>query len=458
MSIMLNESNSSFDTTPSYDFILRRDDDRDDEVIVSDVDDDDGYDVVENEAERREEVGVLIVPPTSSSENSRNTVLSVPDSVPTVLNSGILQLPNSVHVVDDNGTSPYDRESLQLNDGEQYNCATILRDKKQEKTASIQNARRRNVLTILFFAAVSASSISHAIYLHRESQLLKNQVRLLEDQAVRAAATLKELQQQHDRDVVFGNCWLQAHGKMSLGECSFEATESVKAQVNTVSRSFQNMWDQLKVAYIDSVKGNVSTLGRFSDGAPINVTINSMSNKFQEIWTKIKYVCKGSIKERVNTTSNSVQEIWNAIKRRSNDIYIIEQVKSVPNKSHEMLDQIKELYDENIKENINFIGRSLYTVTTTLLDHVERGYRELKDSIQQEIVYNNSDHLQYIFTSSENSTDANSTNPYLSNISELQSLSKKLLVAALWSTGAAILVSTLDMYWNQHGKFLALEN
>jgi hypothetical protein len=466
MSIMLNESNSSFDTMPSFDFILRRDD-RDDEMNVSDVDETEGFHIIENEAERREEVGVLIVPPTSSSENSRNTVLSLPDSVPTVLNSGILDVPNSVHVVDDDGTSPIDKATLQLSTCEPFHPSTISCESKINESKVIGITRRRSVLTILFLASVSAGSISHACYLHRESRLLKEQVRLLKDQATLAAAALKELQQERDREVVIGNCWLHAHGKMSMGECSYEATESVKAQVKTLSSSFRTMWNQLKESYVDSVTASKNNVGKFSTIDRFNTTINTIGNNFHGTWTQLKDVFEGSFlsnKTKENDTIYAVQEIWNAIKRKSSDFKIKEQVNSVPTYVYEKLDSIKRVYNENVKEHINSLGRSLYAFPTMLIDTMSSGFKELNDSIEEEIVYFKSNYTTLRSstlrnnTTNMNSTDMNSTKTYLSEFNELKSLSQKLLVAALWSTGAAILVSTLDMYWNQHGKLLALEN
>ena len=468
MSIMLNESNSSFDTTPSFDFVMRQDDhdddddgqERDDEVMTSDAEDDEGFNVVANGArEHRDDIGVLIVPPTTgSSENSRNTVLSIPDSVPTVLNSAMLDLPECVHVVDTTAqATPVRSNSLvsKANEGDDRKS----QESKMEGTAPSQNTWRRNVLALFVVAAVSIGSVGHAFYLHRESLLLKEQVRLLTDQAARSAATLDELQRKQASEVVLDNCWLLAHAKVSLGECSQEATESVKETVSTFGSSVHNFWERMKESYQENVKEKVKDFDGFYSSYAANVTTNVFTN-VKDVWNQLKESNAGNITENLNTMSSCLQDIWN----QSKATFSVFHNESEPVNAfgsgtlYRLWMEITGVNQVNMKDSFNVVGQSLREASSTVANVFQRGYNDLKDSVS--IFYQKS--TDSAASSNETFTDTIPPADFPGNLvestNELPSVSKKVLIAAAWSAGAAILVSTFDMYWNQHGNLLALEN
>jgi hypothetical protein len=464
MSIMLNESNSSFDTTPSFDFVMRQDDDgqeRDDEVMVSDADDDDeGFDVVANGArEHRDDIGVLIVPPTTgSSENSRNTVLSIPDSVPTVLNSAMLDLPECVHVVDTTAqATPVRSNSLvsKANEGDDRKS----QERTMKGTPPSQNTWRRNVWALFVVAAVSIGSVGHAFYLHRESLLLKEQVRLLTDQAARSAATLDELQRKQASEVVLDNCWLLAHAKVSLGECSQEATESMKEKVSTFGSSVHNFWERTKELYQENVKEKVKDFDGFYSSYAANVTTNVFTN-VKDVWNQLKESNAGNITENLNTMGSCLQDIWNQSKATFSVFYnVSEPVTAFGSGTvYRFWKDVTGVNEVKMKDSFNVAGQSLREASSTVANAFHRGYNDLKDSVT--IFYQKSD----AFAASSNGTVTDTIPPgdfpgnLVESTNELPSVSKKVLIAAAWSAGAAILVSTFDMYWNQHGNLLALEN
>lgn len=458
MSIMLNESNSSFDTTPSFDFVMRHDDgpDRDDEVIVSDAEDDEGYDVVDGESEHRDDIGVLIVPPTTgSSENSRNTVLSIPDSVPSVLNSAMLDLPDCVHVVDNAQATPVRSNSIALKASESDDRKS--QESKMEGTAPSQNTWRRNVLALLLVAAVSTGSVCHAFYLHRESILLKEQVRLLTDQAARSAATLDELQRKQASEVVLNNCWLLAHAKVSLGECSQEATETVKETVSTLGSTVHNFWERMKQSYQENVKENMKDFDGFYSSYPANVTANFFAN-VNDVWNQLKESNAGNITENLNAMSSCIQDVWNQSKETFSAFNVSEPVNTFGGTVYRLWMKIPGVDEVKMKDQFNVVGQSLCEASSTFTNAIQRGYNDLKDSVQEIIFYKKSDASTSNVTFADTIPESDFPGNLVPNTNELPSISKKVLIAAAWSAGAAMLVSTFDMYWNQHGTLLALEN
>lgn len=457
MSIMLNESNSSFDTTPSFDFVMRHDDGRDDEVVMSDVgDEDEGYDVIDDENEHREDVGVLIVPPTTgSSEDSRKTVLSIPDSVPTVMNSAMLDLPECVHVLDNAEATPVRSNPIQVSIHKGVDRDSFSHGSKNEDGTASQNTWRRNVLALVFVVAVSTGSVCHTFYLHRESLLLKEQVRLLTDQAARSAATLDELKQKQAQEIVFDNCWLQAHAKMSFGECSQEATETVKDTVNTFGSSIQNFWEKMKDAYQENMNEGAKGFHGFYHSSPPNKTKNVFGTNMKTIWKQWKKVRVVSVTEKVNRMRSNLQDVWNQTK---GIFHAGNSSGHVGSNFYSFWVDIKEgVCKEELEGRLYSAGRSLYEAPSNFMNILKSGYDELKDSVNESIFYRMSDTAESNTTSADmNETD--SLGNFVQNVNGLQSISKKVLVAAAWSAGAAILVSAFDMYWNQHGSLLALEN
>ena len=462
MSIMLNESNSSFDTTPSFDFVMRHEDGRDDEVMASDIEDEEeGYDLIDGGNERREDIGVLIVPPTTgSSGDSHNTILSVPDSVPTVMNSAMLDVPDCVHVVDSAQPTPVRSNATQVSTNEVLNRELVSLESKNESIVASQNAWRRNILALLFFAAVSTGSVCHAFYLHRESLLLKEQVRLLTDQAARSAATLDELKQKQAREVVLDNCWLQAHAKMSFGECSQEATETVKETVNTFGSSVHNFWEHMKEAYQENLKGSASAFGGFNHSFSANTTENVFSTRVNAIFNRFSKIKTGRITEKVNMMGSSIQDVWNQTKGVFNSVNVTEPMKTFGNGLFRVWVDVKVIIKEKMEDQVYDVGRSFYEAPSMLFNILKGGYNDLKDTVRESILYMNSDTAESNTTSADDTAEPHLPDHLLQNNNgnALQSISKKVLVAAAWSAGAAILVSTFDMYWNQHGNFPALEN
>lgn len=479
---MLNESNSSFDTTPSYDFILRYVDDFQNDAIdvINDVADDDDdeaeYDVVDdmNEVHEEDAVGVLIVPPTSnSSGNSHDTELSIPDTVPSVLNgSEILPpLPASVHIVnneEDHVASPLANDALLQvteNGRAQEDDIPVTRRPRYDERDGLAAIppRRRNTVTFLFCLVVSAASMSHALFLYRESQSLKEKIRLLEDQVNRTAATMLELEQQQrkqdqEQTVMFmDTCWIQAQAKMSFGDCSYEASDAVKAQVSTLGSSVRYVWEHIKSIYDDPLQGQNANHSRMFSSETINATVWSVSNK---------------ISNQVDKMTNRTQVLWNRVKGSLNETNVngrFGDTTGFRNTMEVVWDRIKPLvFDigsddegENITEKISDMKRSI-------LDPLKRGYQELKELftvpslLMNDTVFN----MTSDFNDTSNAKDVNSTSSsstvstYVQTVKDcLPSVSKKVMVAAFWSVGAAVLVSTLEMYWNQQsGKVLSIEN
>ena len=252
---MLNNSGSSFDTVPSYDFILRRED-RDDE----DEEEAAPFHLIDSLPETV--TGALIVPPTSGSEDSRNTVLSVPDTVPSVLNSSI-QIPHSVHLL------PEERESSDpVAEEPQIPTATDDLSRNQESTATNSISPRRILIALFAVVVIAALSISEALFLRRETGLLKEQVRLLQEQAAHSTAALKAFQEAQTKEVVLDNCWLQANAKMTLGECTHEATQSVRTHVQAMREYMEETWSQMKQTYEEKFKEDVETIERVVQTAP----------------------------------------------------------------------------------------------------------------------------------------------------------------------------------------------
>lgn len=456
---MLNESNSSFDTTPSFDFVMRHEDGRDDEVVVSDVEDEEeGYDLIDGGNNRREDIGVLIVPPThGSSEDSRNTVLSIPDSVPTVLNSAMIDLPDCVHLVDNVSPTPVRSNSTQGSNREDLHREAVSPEITNDSSAAAkQHAWRRNVLTLLFLAAVSTGSICHAFYLHRESLLLKEQVRQLTDQAARAAVTLDELQQKQARAVVLDNCWLHAHAKMSLGECSQEATENMKETVSTLGSSVHNFWERMKEAYQENVKGSATAFDGFYRSYPANTTATSFGTHMNAMLKQFQKIKNGIVMKEMNKIGSELLDVWNQTKTILKAVNISTPVytfSGTSNVSH-FWDDIKGIYKEKVEGQVYNVGRSLRETPSTIFNGIQRGYTDVKDSIRESLLYMKSDIAE---SNATDTTETNLSEIYLPNENQMQSISKKVLVAAAWSAGAAILVSTFDMYWNQQGSFPAIE-
>jgi hypothetical protein len=348
---MLNNSGSSFDTVPSYDFILRREDRDEEEEFEEDDEEPEVFHLIDGVPEVG--AGVLIVPPTSDSEGSRNTVLSVPDTVPSVLSNSILPVPNSVHVVE--GTE--ERESSDAADEPLISAATD-QSRNKEVVAANSSFPRRILIALLVFVVVAAFSISEALRLRHETWLLKEQVRLLQEEAALSAATLAALQEDQAKDVLLDNCWLQANAKMTLGECAQGATDTVRTHVLTIQEYAEQAWGQMKQAYSDSIKEHVET-----------------------------------------------------------------------------------------------IERVVHTAPTSIAEYVRVEYKSWKDWIQEELSSLSKDlpkgppHSQ----STDTPEDVNAApESYADNkSSSLQAVSKSVLMTAVWSTAAALLVSTLDFYWKQ---------
>jgi hypothetical protein len=320
MNTMLNNSGSSFDTVPSYDFILRRDD-RDDEGITSDVEEENGYHLIASESEHScaiEVPGVLIVPPTSGSEESRNTALSVPDTVASDLNS-ILHLPDSVLFVDNDGTSGHDAESTEGDMDEVLNNATLHRTSKTRDDSTDHDPKRHIILALLIFALVSAISIAEALYLRHETFLLKEQVRLLQDQAELAAAALLAIKQEQAKDVVLDNCWLHANAKMTLGDCAYEATETVTTQVHTMRKSIEDVWNQMKHTYADTFKESVDVIRHSVYNAPGNI-MESVQNEYNIVkdWISEEIIAVENDLVKFASISTGTQVATNSTEAYSN--------------------------------------------------------------------------------------------------------------------------------------------
>jgi hypothetical protein len=473
MSIMLNESNSSFDTTPSFDFVMRHDDGRDDEVVVPDApEEEEGYDLMDDggNEHREDNIGVLILPPTTtgSSEDSRNTVLSIPDSVPTVLNSTLLDLPDCVHVVDHIEPTPVRSHStkIQGNDAEEdWNGENAQNDSVTE-TASSPNAWRRHVLTLLFLAAVSTGSVCHALYLHRESQLLKEQVRILTDQAARSAATLEELQRKQVQEniVMMDNCWLQAHAQMSLGECTQEATEAMKETAHSFGTSVHNFWENIKEGYQENVRANASLFGGWYTSSPANATIANLlfGNQFEVLLNPFKKIKATTFTETVTEMSSSLHDLWKNTKSTFNvAVNCSKPLKTCGSDKSRFWRGLQGFYKQEVGDQFNDVGRSLYDAPSTIFHQLRRGFSDLKHSFNESMMLHMKLGIAEWNTTTladNNDTETNLSDHLPNNVNAVQSISKKVLIAAAWSAGAAILVSTFDMYWNQHGSFPALEN
>ena len=447
MSIMLNESNSSFDTTPSFDFVMRHDDGRDDEVVPDVGDEDEGFDLIDVENERREDIGVLIVPPTTgSSEGSRDTVLSIPDSVPTVLNSAMLDLPDCVHVVDNNPAAVRSNSVQSINEGNDNE--PFSNRSRNEKVAANKNWRR-NALTIVFLAAVSTRSVFHAFYMHRESILLREQIRILTDQAARSAATLDELKQEQSREVIFDNCWLHAHAKMSFGECSYEACKTVKENVQTFGSSVHNFWERMKSASQEKMTEGTKNYHGFYQSYPVHITMSMLRapvNASWKDWEKVKVV---NFTDKAHRMGDRYRDVWSKAKGSFDAIKFYVPAYTYAQNFHRFWVEVKGTYKNNMEDKLNDVGQSLYEAPSAIINMLKSGYNELIEP-----VYTTSNR-------SETSADRNeseSLDNFVHNVYKLQSITKKVLVAAVWSAGAAILVNLFDMCWYQHGNFLALEN
>ena len=110
-----------------------------------------------------------------------------------------------------------------------------------------------------------------------------------------------------------------------------------------------------------------------------------------------------------------------------------------------------------MEDQVYETGRSLYEAPSTLFYLMKCGYNDLKSSVNESVLYKKLNTTEFNETTADIS-DPNLPDNFYHNKNALQSISKKVLIAAAWSAGAAILISTFDMYWNQHGIIPALEN
>lgn len=368
---MLNNSGSSFDTVPSYDFILRRED-RDEEEEEFDEEDEapEVFHLIDSVPEVG--AGVLIVPPTSDSEDSRNTVLSVPDTVPSVVTNSILPpLPNSVHIVE------VTEEHESSDTGDQPLISTAVNQSSNKEVITTKPTFPRSMLmALLVFVVVAALSISEALFLRRETWLLKEQVRLLQEEAALSAATLTALKEDQAKEVVLDNCWLHANAKMTLGECAQEATETVRTHVQTIQEYAEQTWNQVKQTNV------------------------GMQEYAEQAWNRMKQTYKDTVEVHVETIERVVQAAPTTIAD-----FVRVEVKS-------WKDWIQEELSCFAKEQSEGSSRSKSPDSPRNINDSTETYKEKKSS-------------------------------------SLQTVSKSVLVTAVWSTAAALLVSTLDFYWKQ---------
>jgi hypothetical protein len=367
---MLNNSGSSFDTVPSYDFILRREDRDEEEEFDEEEEAPEVFHLIDSVPEVG--AGVLIVPPTSDSEDSRNTVLSVPDTVPSVLTNSILPpLPNSVHIVEE----VEERESSGATDEPGISTTTDQSSKKEVITTN-SSLPRRILIALLVFVVVAALSISEALYLRHETWLLKEQVRLLQEEAALSAAKLTAIKEDQAKEMVLDTCWLQANAKMTLGECAQDATATVRTHVQTMQEYAEQAWNQVKQ------------------------TKTGMQEYAEHAWK-----------------------------------------------------QVKQTYEDSIKDHVETIERVVQTAPTSIAEYARVEYKSWKDWIQEELSIFSKVHFEGPSHSrSADSTDNTNGSPETykeKKSSSLQAVSKSVLVTAVWSTAAALLVSSLDFYWKQ---------
>lgn len=162
-----------------------------------------------------------------------------------------------------------------------------------------------------------------------------------------------------------------------------------------------------------------------------------------------------SVTEKVNRMGSNLQDVWNQTKGIFHAVNISGPVGS--NFSSFWVNIKEGVCKDKLEGRLYNAGRSLYEAPSNFINILISGYDELKDSVNESIFYMTSDTTESNTTSADmNETD--SLGNFVQNVNGLQSISKKVLVAAAWSAGAAILVSAFDMYWNQHGSLPALEN
>jgi hypothetical protein len=290
---MLNESNSSFDTMPSFVMDLEEEQEQERDGIISD-EEDEGYNHVDASESSSgvygERTGILILPPAQNNSiaSSHETDLSLPDSVPSDLNS-ILHLPDPVVMVHDlsqSGEEPPDEEPDLLNGSTQHlaQAAVVARKYSSVSTAATSGHNR---LIFLVSVVVAALSIAVTLHLVHERQQLKEQVRglqALEHAYMESliAATLVKEQEERTRELeeqvrqlkkeadeskprftypweskddapLIDNCWLHANAKMEFGECSRKSTETVVKHVQSLGKSVyeanERIWDKMRGDY-----------------------------------------------------------------------------------------------------------------------------------------------------------------------------------------------------------------
>lgn len=333
---MLNKSISSFDTMPSYDINFEEIHTDDATTFagmamvgreLDSAEYDEGYHVVLDTSEENydydaaggtsavdadvstvytyedeDETGILILSPRNGSEQgSRKTELSVPDSVPSDLNS-MLGFPHHVTVHGNlmaSEDSKGDGDSMEpdLLEGVVGRDHPKLNARNSEGLAA--KPSQRFILCISVLAV--ALSLATVVFVQGERKVLQKKTRqlqelkqvyeqnlgviamakeqeektrLLEEQVFRLQneALTREREYRNsqsssaydqwnpfearkDDSTLLDNCWVHARAKMQLGECTREASKSMTKQVqswtNFIGKAHERIWDQLYQDYKD---------------------------------------------------------------------------------------------------------------------------------------------------------------------------------------------------------------
>lgn len=404
MNNMLNET-SSFD---SFDLLV---DDRD--GIVSEDGDAEGFHRVTSESEDSgsggsgsgvgggggfgEGTGVLIVPPSRSAASSRQTDLSVPDSVPSDLHhSSLLRggggLPNPVLVrgyVVSGGDRDDDDEGTQNNEPDLFSGAAQSRAGKslasENDSLAKQLQQQHYNLFFFMFAVIAVISVSLTLYLVRESGQLKEQVRDL--QALKHA-------------------YMQSHSVSSLVGQQEERTRLLEDQV-------RRLLEEAATAAADRKTKKKSKSSRLN-------TAKSISKYFFP-WDK----------EDFSLTDNC----W------------------VRTQAKMELGECAREATETVKKQVQSVGKSIHAAHDRAWDKFREDYQEMKDRFNDRESYQEMKDRFYKQPPpptankppQSNSTDAekNTTNI------DFMSVTKSILTTAALGSAAAILVYVVDSVWKK---------
>jgi hypothetical protein len=295
MNSMLNKTISSFETMPSYDMDFQgRNDDNADEgqhdfsgyhVVQDSSEDSFGYEYDEDNA------GILIVSPKNSASSSREVDLSVPDSVPSDLNS-IPGFPNHVLVpglLPQGQASDEEDEDLlhgfhernaftapeaiprydgRLSIWKSVACAlltfTAAMYVVRERGELQKKARDLDELEKIYMQNLEA--INLAKEQEEKNRRLEEQIRQLQDDMSREQAAKESygnFQSRAGPSFPFGeetplldNCWVHARAQMEFGECTKEATKTVKKHASSWIKSIDDVrgrvWKQVQQEILDA--------------------------------------------------------------------------------------------------------------------------------------------------------------------------------------------------------------